>query len=338
MAISVSVKAMRSPASVSLVLALLLLLLLSPIALMQGNPSYTVEALWSLIQADTITVDQLVVLELRLPRLLAAVLSGAALGLSGCLLQRLTGNVLASPAMLGLSQGAALGLVCLLLSPLPFVPLLSFTAAVVGAALMLALVLITCKFGRVSLGSPNLLLFGALLGTFVSSVTTCLLILDQHALDSIRFWLAGSLALVEWSQLWPQLLMTLAGLMLALLLIRPLQLLEMGAMTARSLGSRPLQTLLLVALAILLLTSAAVAVTGPILFLGLVVPQLARYLFGHKLWRQLLGSALLGALLLVLSDLLVRLIDSTDRLPPSAVLALIGVPWFIYLIKRREQR
>ncbi|NWO07750.1 MAG: iron ABC transporter permease [Alteromonadaceae bacterium] len=318
---------------------LLVALVLVALAFLQsGLSDFGVADLLHLLQGDDTalaSIDRLVVTELRLPRLLAALLVGAALGCAGCLLQRLTGNPLASPGLLGLNQGAALGMVFLLVSSWSFTPLNSLVAALVGAAVAMVLVFGVVRLATGGLAAESLLLFGALLSTLFGALTTIGLILDQHALDAIRFWLAGSLSLVEPAQLAPLATLVLTGLALAGLLCRPLQLLETGSDTARGLGANPRLILLAVSVVVLLLTAVSVAVSGPILFVGLVVPHLARLWIGERLHRQLAGSALLGALMLAVADLAVYQIDNDDRLPPGVALALIGVPWFIWLIRRR---
>lgn len=317
---------------------LVALVLVALASLQSGLSDISAADILHLVQGDDTTldpIDRLVLTELRLPRLLAAVLVGAALGCAGCLLQRLTANPLASPGLLGLNQGAALGMVFLLITSWSFTPLNSFVAALVGAAVAMVLVFGVVRLATGGLAAESLLLFGALLSTLFGALTTIALILDQHALDAIRFWLAGSLSLVEPAQLTPLATLVLTGLALAGLLSRPLQLLETGSDTARGLGANPRLILLAVSAVVLLLTAASVAVSGPILFVGLVVPHLARLWIGEQLHRQLAGSALLGALMLALADLAVYQIDNDDRLPPGVALALIGVPWFIWLIRRR---
>lgn len=313
----------------------LAVLLLLPLALLlgeqgQAGPGWR----WLLGEGEMAPVDYLVLTELRLPRLLAALLIGAALGTAGCLLQRLTHNPLASPGLLGLNQGAALGLVCLLISPLPFTLWHGGLAALGGSTLAMVLVFGVVRLATGRLAADSLLLFGALLSTLLGSLGTILL-LDQHALDVIRFWLAGSLALVVPAQLPPLAAVVLPALLLALLCGRPLEILETGGDTARSLGLNPVLVLLVVSAVVLLLTAASVAVSGPILFVGLVVPHMARFWLGDRLHRQLVGSMVLGAGLLAAADALVLAVDEQDRLPPGMALALLGVPWFLWQVRRR---
>ncbi|PSJ43744.1 iron ABC transporter permease [Zobellella endophytica] len=315
----------------------LAVLLLLPLALLLGGDNLAGPGWrWLLGGGEAMPpVDYLVLTELRLPRLLAALLIGAALGTAGCLLQRLTHNPLASPGLLGLNQGAALGLVCLLISPLPFTLWHACLAALGGAALAMVLVFGVVRLATGRLAADSLLLFGALLSTLLGGLGTMLLLLDQHALDVIRFWLAGSLSLVVPAQLPPLAALVFPALLLALLCGRPLEILETGGDTARSLGLNPVLVLLAVSAVVLLLTAASVAVSGPILFVGLVVPHMARFWLGERLHRQLIGSMVLGAGLLAAADGLVLAVDEQDRLPPGMALALLGVPWFLWLVRRR---
>ncbi|PJE53599.1 MULTISPECIES: iron ABC transporter permease [unclassified Marinomonas] len=322
----------------SLFFLLIALLTLPPAILLAGEHGYSAMSLLSLLRGDTTSIsdmDYLVLTELRLPRLFAGLLVGAALGCAGCLLQRMTANPLASPGLLGLNQGAALGLVCLIISPLPFLPLYAFIAALSGAFLAMVLVFGVVRITTGAIAAENLLLFGALLSTLFGALTTVALILDQHALDAIRFWLAGSLSLIERSQIGPLAALVLTGLILAVFSTRSLQLLESGHDTARGLGANPRTILIMVSAIILILTATSVAVSGPILFIGLIVPHLARLWIGERILDQLLGSTLLGALLLPLADFAVFLLDSDDRIPPGVALAILGVPWFMWLVKRR---
>lgn len=315
-----------------------LLLGLFALATLTGPQRPELAAWWRWVWAGgdaRAPLEALVLTELYLPRWQVALLIGAALGSAGCLLQRLTANPLASPGLLGLNQGAALGLVCLLVSPWPFTPMGAWLAAVVGAAVAMLLVFGIVRLATGGLAIDGLLLFGALFGTLLGALVTLVLLIDQHALDVIRFWLAGSLAQVVPCQIGPLALVVIPTLAVALLVSRPLEILETGRDTAASLGVDPRLVLLGVAALVLLLTAAAVAVSGPILFAGLVVPHMARFWLGDRLWRQLLGSMLLGALLLLTADALILRLDDQDRLPPSLALSLMGVPWFLWLVRRR---
>lgn len=317
-----------------LVLAFVSLLL----SLCVGQPNFSPWQLRQLLGQTEPTLDALIFSELRLPRVMAAVLVGSALGLSGCLLQRISGNTLASPATFALTQGAAFGLVLLLISQLALTPLNYFTFAFLGTLLSLIILLLISQLVFSRLDATILLFLGALLAGLFSALTTSMLLLDQHALSAIRFWLAGSLEYVN-----PELLPLLAvccvsGFILAVCLYRPLSVYETGQHTAASLGSSPRHTLLATGLCVVLLTGASVAVAGPVLFLGLIVPHLARLIFGHSIGYHLLSSAILGAGLLLLADFVVRQQGGQTPLSPSIPLAIIGVPLFMLLVYKRYQR
>ncbi|WP_271271202.1 FecCD family ABC transporter permease [Aliamphritea hakodatensis] len=322
---------------VRLITGIAIALALLPAALVTGDSGPTPEQLWQwlLPSGNADPVATLIITELRIPRLQTAILTGAALGCAGCLLQRLTRNSLASPGLIGLNQGAALALALLLISPLPFSPVLSFIAAFSGATLAMLAVFVIVRLATGALATDSLLLFGALISTLFAALTSLALILDQHALDAIRFWLAGSLSGVNPQTLPWLAAQVIAGILLAFSLCRPLQLLETGQETARGLGANPTHILLLVSATVLLLTAAAVAVCGPIMFIGLVVPHLARLWLSEQLSWHLTGSIVLGALLLLLADTGVQWLDASDRLPPSTVLAAVGVPWFIWQIRQK---
>lgn len=303
-----------------------------------GQPNFSPWQLGQFLWQTEVNLDALIFSELRLPRVMAAVLVGSALGLSGCLLQRISGNTLASPATFALTQGAALGLVLLLISQLALTPLNYFAFAFLGTLLSLTVLLLIGQLVFSRLDATILLFLGALLAGLFSALTTSLLLLDQHALSAIRFWLAGSLEYVN-PELLPLLaLCCVAGFILATCLNRPLSVYETGQHTAASLGSSPRLTLLATGFCVVLLTGSAVTVAGPILFLGLIVPHLARLIFGHRMGYHLLSSAILGAALLLLADLAVRQHGSQTPLSPSIPLAIIGVPLFMLLVYKRYQR
>lgn len=323
----------------SRLLAILALTIIAAlISLCSGQPNFTPAQLGQFLRQPDADLNYLIFSELRLPRISAAILIGSALGVSGCLLQRISGNPLASPATFALTQGAALGLVLLLLAPLALVPLNYFLFAFLGTLVALLTLLLVSQLIFTRLDATILLFLGALLASLFSALTTALLLLDQHALSAIRFWLAGSLEYVNPELLAPLTLCCLCGFALAALLSRPLSLYETGQQTAASLGSSPRITLITTAGCVALLTGAAVAVGGPILFLGLIVPHLARLICGHRLGYHLLSSAVLGAGLLILADLVVRQHSSQTPLSPSVPLAIIGVPLFMLLVYRRYQR
>ena len=316
---------------------LLLLALLGSVAF--GAADIDARSVWQALFAfQPDSTNHLIIRTLRVPRAATAALVGAALGVAGALMQGLTRNPLADPGLLGIETGAALGVVSavffLKITSLGLYALFAFA----GAALTAAAVYTLGALGR---GGPTPLKIttaGAALTALLSSWTTGLLLFNQRTLDEVRFWLAGSVAgrdLGLLAQVAPYLLV---GLALALALGRQITALSLGEDVARGLGQRTGHVKIGAAVATVLLAGSAVAVAGPIGFVGLVIPHLARFLVGVDYRWILPYAALLGALFLVGADIAARLVLRPLELPVGIATALIGGPFFVYLVRWRVKR
>lgn len=280
--------------------------------------------------------EALIVWDLRVPRALAAALVGAALGISGAVMQGLTRNPLAEPGVLGINAGAALAVV----GAVFFLNVSSVAAyavfASVGAGVAWGVVYALGSLGGTT--PVKLTVAGAALESLLASLTTAILIIDQRTLEEIRFWLAGSVAGRDSDLLLRALPWIGVGLLLALGLGRGITALSLGEDVATGLGQRTALTKLAAALAIVLLAGGSVALAGPIIFVGLVVPYAARSLVGVDYRWILPYSAILGAVLLVCADIGARLLIRPQELPIGVVTALVGAPFFIYLARRSGKR
>ncbi|WP_030420326.1 Fe(3+)-hydroxamate ABC transporter permease FhuB [Streptomyces sp. NRRL F-5065] len=275
----------------------------------------------------------LVIGDLRLPRTLTAVLVGAALGVAGCLLQAVTRNPLAETGLLGVNAGASLGVVAgiaLLGLDSGFAYLV---CAFVGAVAASALVLLIA--GRGGGGSPmRLVLAGSALGATFGGLTSIIVVNSAETYDRFRFWVLGSLAGVEgYGELSRLLPVLVVGFAIALLVTRPLSALALGDDLARSLGHRPSVVCATVAVAVTLLTSAAVALAGPISFLGLLAGFLARSLAGTRPAARTVLAGLIGAGVLTLADVAARVVSRPFEAPVSVIVALIGAPVLIGIVR-----
>ncbi|MEU8565322.1 Fe(3+)-hydroxamate ABC transporter permease FhuB [Streptomyces cyaneofuscatus] len=278
----------------------------------------------------------LVVGDLRLPRTLTALLVGAALGVAGCLLQAVTRNPLAETGLLGVNAGASLGVVA-------GIALLGFDSgyaylvcAFVGAVVASGLVLLIS--GRRGGGSPmRLVLAGAALGATFGGLTSVIVVNSAETYDRFRFWVLGSLAGVEGFGELGRLAPVLAiGFLVALLVARPLSALALGDDLARSLGHRPPVIRTVVAIGVTLLTASAVALAGPISFLGLLAGFLARAIAGTRLAARLLLAGLIGACVLAVSDVAARVVSRPFEAPVSVIVALIGAPVLIAIVRSKQ--
>jgi len=275
-----------------------------------------------------------IVWSLRAPRAVLAFLVGGSLGVAGAGLQALVRNPLADPFLLGLSGGAGLGAVLALATHLsgPWaLPLAAFAGALGALALVYRLGLV----GGAALDPRILLLGGVAVGAFAAAITTAVVSLaDAAELRNAFLWLWGGLSAASWDTV--LVLAVYAPLPLAVLFAaaRPLDLLALGEEPARYLGADVERVKRRVYLAASLLTAAAVAVSGVIGFVGLVVPHIARLAWGHQ-HRALLPAAFIGGgALLVLADTLARTVVAPRELPVGVVTALIGVPIFALLLRR----
>lgn len=292
----------------------------------------------ALVAFDPASTEHLIIRTLRIPRALVAALVGAALAVAGALMQGLTRNPLADPGILGIEAGAALSVVAavylLRISSLALYTIFAF----IGAALT---AIIVYSLGALGRGGPTPLkvtIAGAAVTALLVSLTTGMLIVHQRTLEEVRFWLAGSVAGRDLNLLAQAAPYLLAGLALALVLGRQITTLELGDDVARGLGQRTGWVKALAAIATVLLAGSAVAVAGPIGFIGLVVPHLARFLVGVDYRWILPYAALIGAAFLVLADVAARMALRPLELPVGIMTALVGGPFFVYLVRWRVKR
>ncbi|MFF9347870.1 Fe(3+)-hydroxamate ABC transporter permease FhuB [Streptomyces sp. NPDC014734] len=278
----------------------------------------------------------LVIGDLRLPRTLTAVLVGAALGVAGCLLQAVTRNPLAETGLLGVNAGASLGVV----AGIALLGLDSgyayLVCAFVGAVTASGLVLLIAGRGRG--GSPmRLVLAGSALGATFGGLTSVIVVNSAETYDRFRFWVLGSLAGVEgFGELYRLLPVLVIGFVIALLVTRPLSALALGDDLARGLGHRPSLIRTTVAAAVTLLTAAAVALAGPISFLGLLAGFLARSLAGTRTAARIVLAGLIGAGVLTVADVAARVVSRPFEAPVSVIVALIGAPVLIGIVRSRQ--
>ncbi|MEO1062815.1 MAG: iron ABC transporter permease [Actinomycetota bacterium] len=283
---------------------------------------------------DTSLTDHLIVRELRLPRTSLGVAVGLALGAAGALMQGVTRNPLAGPGILGVNAGAAFAVVTGIwwLDTSNVVVLAWFAFA--GAAVSSILVYVLGTVGRGGATPVRLALAGAALSALLGAWTSAVVILDQGSLDAFRFWAVGSLEGRTDELTWQVAPIIVVGLVVAFGLASQLNAIALGDDTARALGTRIRATRALSLVAITLLCGGAVAVAGPIGFVGLVVPHVARAWFGPDQRWLLPASALIGAALLLSCDTLGRIVARPAEIQVGIMTAAIGGPVFIFLVRR----
>lgn len=287
---------------------------------------------WTIASGDVLAP----LLDLRVPRLIVAACAGAMLGVAGVIIQRISGNPLASPEILGVGTAAGAGLAAILLID----PQASLAGHLAGSAIgaLFALFAILALAARGGLGPERLLFAGIAVNALCSSILTAVIALGNQQSYTLLRWLSGSTSSVTMLDGW----VAVAGLAVLaaplLLAARWLDIFPLGGTPAQALGIDVRRARLALILAAALLTALAALFVGPLSFVGLIAPHLARLLGLTKASQHLIGSALLGALLMIVSDWLGRMAAFPYQLPVGLFASLLGGPYLIYLLAKGVQR
>ena len=289
------------------------------------------EIISSLIHQDNSMV-MTIVYKMRLPRNILAVLIGANLAVSGVLLQSVMKNPLADPGITGVSSGASVAaIIILLLMPQlsGALPLFAF----VGGAIACALVFIMAW--KNGLRPERIVLAGVAINTILGGFISLLSTLFSDRIQSAILWLNGSLATKTWSHVDMLFLYSLIGLGLSLFLIRSANVLQLGDESAKNLGFNVSRTRLVISAGAVFLAAISTAVVGIISFIGLIVPHIARLLMGSDHKYTIPFSMVLGAIVLLIADTLARTIGGSIEIPVGVITSIVGGPFFLYLLRKR---
>ncbi|WP_066188128.1 FecCD family ABC transporter permease [Gracilibacillus timonensis] len=292
------------------------------------------ETLEALFHYDAVNTEHVIVHTSRLTRAVIAMVIGSSLALAGALMQALTKNPLAAPDILGINAGA----IFFIVFSVTFFSLDSLVhfmwIAFIGAGLAGVSVYSLGAIGNNSLSSIKIVLAGSAISALFISFTQGLLVIDEQRLQSVLFWLAGSVAGREMDMLLPILPFLCAGWMTALLLGGSVNILLSGEDVAKGLGQKVWLIKILIGIVVVLLAGGSVAIGGAIGFIGLIVPHIARGLIGPDHRWLLPLSAILGASLLLLSDVVARIVIMPQEVPIGVMTAMIGTPFFIYIARK----
>ncbi len=313
------------------VITLSLMVLLFGLSIRLGTYTLSFEEIWAAFQPDD--KNYFTLMEYRLPRAVLAILLGGALAISGVLVQSVVRNPLASPDILGINNAAGLVAVSVLM----FLPNLAFywmpIFAFLGGVLSFVILWIVCGF---NFRPIKMAIIGVALSALWAAISHYLMLTNPVEINTAMLWLTGSLWGRSWSYLNVVLPWLIVLLPLPFIFCRDLDTLGLGENKASTLGVTVNKVQISVLVLAVALSTTAVAICGPIAFLGLVAPHLARRLVGGR-HRTLLPAALIiGALLLQLSDILARVIDPPTELPAGILTAIIGAPYFFYLLMRTK--
>jgi iron complex transport system permease protein len=306
-----------------------------------GSSWISPERVLSVLMGGGEKTERLIILQLRLPRVVIALLAGGAIAVAGFLLQKVTRNSLASPGVLGVVDGAALGVVIFLalLSdesnsltvPMVWQPL----AAFIGAGLAIAAVFILS--GRQASSATRLLLFGIAVAALCKALTMILMLVGPiYRTTQATRWLAGAVNEIKWGEIQITAGLLLVALILVGFTLRKLPPTDLDAVSAKGVGL-DLDRFRILAFALAaMLTAIAVAFVGAVGFIGLMAPHMARLLVGRPVLAGVIVSFLIGASMLIGADIVVRALFAPTEVPAGTVTAVLGTPYFLYLLMRRE--
>ncbi|TNJ64865.1 iron ABC transporter permease [Paenibacillus hemerocallicola] len=316
-------------------LAVVLIALLASILF--GLQQFGIRELWLAYSQFDGSNEHLILTTTRVPRALIAAAVGASLAIAGAIMQVLTKNPLASPSLFGINSGAVLFIVVGIAffgSSLTMGGMIWIAFA--GAALTSLLVYGLSIQGSGGFEPIKLTLAGAAVAAFASSVTSGIMLVHKQSLDTALFWMVGSVSGRQLSHLLTVLPYISSGWLLAMLISGSLNVMALGDDSAKSLGQRLPLIRLASMIAVVLLAGSSVSAAGPIAFIGLIVPHLCRFLVGNDHRWLLPYCAVTGAILLVSADLASRFVLMPKEVPVGVATALIGVPFLIYVARRRN--
>ncbi len=330
---------LRFMAIIFLALALIVVLIIATgIGSVAIPPGQVVAAVWHGISNNLVAVNDIIIWKIRLPRALLAALVGSLLSISGLAYQGIFRNPLADPYLLGVASGASFG-AAFAIAFLPSIPLVASLGLPIISflfSLLAVFLVVIFAFSNNKIPIINLILAGVVVGSSFSAGTSFIMITAKDRAVNILAWLLGSFSLSSWAKLASVLPFYIIVLVLLMLSARALNLLQLGEEQAMQLGLPVSSFKAVIIVLATLATAAAVSVSGIIGFVGLMVPHAARLAFGPDHRVLIPVSALLGAIFLVLADLLARTIISPEEIPIGIITALVGGPFFLYLLKKAE--
>lgn len=320
---------------IGLVVALVVLLALLVASVLIGSTAITPAVVWNALFHPTNDIDQFAIRDFRLPRTVVGLVVGTALGVAGALIQALTRNPLADPGILGVNAGASFA-VTVAVGLLGVRDIQSYLWFAFAGALIVTLMVLALGSARRGQSPVMMVLAGVCVGAVLGGAGSALELTNPDAFDAMRSWNAGSIVSRPLDLLWPILPFFAIGLLLAFAVSGPLNAMALGDELAVAQGVRLVRTRILAIIALTLLAGGATALAGPIGFVGLMVPHVARWIVGPDQRWIFAYSVLLAPSLLLASDILGRVVMRPGEIPVGIVTAFVGAPVLIALVRQRK--
>ncbi len=313
------------------------LFLLMSFSITKGAARISIDAVWdAFFNFNPDNTQHLIIVDLRLPRVIASALVGSAFAVSGSIMQGTTGNPLADSGLMGLNAGAGFALsICFAFFPgMRYIKVILFSFG--GAAFGAVMVNGAASMRKGGASPMRLVLAGAAVSSLLAALSQGIAIYFNVG-QNVMFWTAGGVAGSNWEQIRIMFPWVAGALLGAIALSRSISLLSLGEETAKGLGLNMPAVNILCSLIVLVLAGSAVSVVGPVGFVGLIIPHLVRFLVGVDYRWVIPSSAVLGAMLVVLADLCARSLNPPFETPIGAVISLVGVPFFLYLARKQRR-
>lgn len=316
-----------------ILISLVLLGVLIIVTIGIGSVSISVKEIIDTFLGHGNEINESIIMDMRLPRIIIAVFVGAGLSISGALLQSIMNNPLADPGITGVSSGASLLAITVMLyfpNLHGILPLMAFLGAIL--ACMMVFILSWDK----GLNPMRVILSGVAVNAVFVGATSLLSILNSDKIQGILLWINGSIAYKGWTEVKYLVPYSIIGIILSLLCAKGANLLALGDDVATNLGVNVTKTRFLVALVAVFLAGVSTSVVGIIGFIGLIVPHICRLILGHDYKYLIPMSAIMGGILLLLADTLARFVARPVELPVGILMAMLGGPFFLFLLRRRK--
>ncbi|MFX0547725.1 FecCD family ABC transporter permease [Hathewaya histolytica] len=316
-----------------IVLCIIVLAILSILTIGIGSADISIGNIIDIFLGKGDEINASIVMDMRLPRIILAIFVGASLSISGVLLQAVMGNPLADPGITGVSSGASLAAILVMIyfpHLYRILPLVAFLGAILACVMVFAL---SWDNG---LNSLRIILAGVAVNAIFLGATSLMSILNSDKIQGVLLWINGSLAYRGWREVKYIVPYTLIGIILSFLCIKGANILALGDDVATNLGLNVNRTRIFISLVAVFLAGISTSVVGIIGFIGLIVPHICRLIIGsdHKFLIPM--SSVVGAILLLLTDTMARFIARPIELPVGVIMSMVGGPFFLFLLRRRK--
>lgn len=324
-----------------MILATIILIIGIGLSISMGAKEISIQTIVKSLFQSSDDVNMTIVRDVRIPRALAAVLVGGFLGVSGAIMQGVTRNPIADPSIMGITQGAtfAIAIALVLQKMMPNIIIGSFGLiifAFLGASISGVLVYLISSRANKKVDPVKLALAGTALGTLLISLATAVAMYFNLSKE-LSFWISGGLVSAKWEGVKLLFVVGIIGVIAAIIMAPKITILSLGEEVAIGLGQKTNVIRAISIFIVIILTGASVSVAGNIVFVGLIVPQIVQGIVGSDYKYIIPGSLVLGGALLVYSDIIARMINPPYETPIGSLTALIGVPIFIYLVRKEKK-